>query len=118
MENRVSNTYTCILSVHTIYYMGGGGNVPYALVILHCVHLGIQNDTDYTSCATVTVVEGEDENSTCIGESRQCHSDTTLYVHLHITTKSHMLTKSAMNSPLVLPLYTYFTMLLQIVWRT
>ena len=39
--------------------------------------LDTQNDTDYTSCATVTVVEGEDNNHTCMGESWHCHTYTT-----------------------------------------
>ena len=48
-----------------------GRNVLYyTLVTLHVFfYLDIQNGTDYTSCATVTVVEGGDKNGPCIGES-------------------------------------------------
>ena len=57
------------------------------------VYLDIQNDTDYTSCATVTVVEGEDKNGTCIGKLRHCHTDITQCIHVCVTTHSHMPTK-------------------------
>ena len=66
------------------------------------VFLDTQNDTDYSSCATVTVVEGEDSNDTCIGEPRHCHTDTTQYKSLQFIMHSHMHThanKSTINSP-------------------
>ena len=44
-----------------MYYCQTHSSTVYSL-------LDIQNDTDYTSCATVTVIEGEDNNDTCFGE--------------------------------------------------
>ena len=74
------------------------------LVTLQLFFLDTQNDTDYTSCATVTVVEGEDNNDTCIGESRHCHTDTTQYMNLQFSMQSHihthMPTRVLSNYPL------------------